>query len=295
MQSPQFWLQDVKPKWLPEGFQVPTEMMDQIEQLTQEAQNAYYSVDKERNGFLRRREFKKAMKKLGINKFEAKHMLILVDQERLKVVSIKNYVNAYLFIKSGGLNHEHTDYQGPITTGVDKREHLLKNQSQLIKVDFKTFVNNQGTANVSAAFITQNGFTRIPRGIFIWLIVNLKNAATGMFLCSENGKIVANRPAAGTWETFTFYNHTDWADSFLRAFKTVWNTYLCCEDTNILVDNRANIGDWEKFEAFPCPGGYYFKSWTGKYISGDASGNVSMANSVGLNEAWDITILGSYP
>ena len=86
MQSPQFWLQDVKPKWLPEGFQVvsivdlliliniekPTEMMDQIEQLTQEAQNAYYSVDKERNGFLRRREFKKAMKKLGINKFEAK-------------------------------------------------------------------------------------------------------------------------------------------------------------------------------------------------------------------------------
>ncbi len=46
--------------------------MTKVHQLSQEAENAYYQVDLERNGFLRRREFKKAMKKLGINKFEAK-------------------------------------------------------------------------------------------------------------------------------------------------------------------------------------------------------------------------------
>ena len=46
--------------------------MNQVQQLTQEAENAYYQVDLDRNGFLRRREFKKAMKRLGINKYEAK-------------------------------------------------------------------------------------------------------------------------------------------------------------------------------------------------------------------------------
>ena len=221
-------------------------------------------------------------------------MLILVDQERLKVVSIKNYVNAYLFIKSGGLNHVHIDYQGPITTGVDKRDHLHNIQSKLITVDFNTLFNNQRSAKVTSSFITQNAFQRVPRGIEVWLIIYLK-ASNGMYLCSENGKVVANRPVASIWETFTFYNNSDWGNGFLRAFKTYWNTYLCCEQNNTIADNRTAIGPWEKFEAVPAVGGYAFKSWTGQYLSADASGNVSFASSIGTNESWTMQIIGSSP
>ena len=52
-------------------------MLNQVQQLCKQAETAYNQVDLERNGFLRRREFKKAMKRLGINKFEARYVILV--------------------------------------------------------------------------------------------------------------------------------------------------------------------------------------------------------------------------
>ncbi|EFC40986.1 predicted protein [Naegleria gruberi] len=291
----QFWVQDVQPKWLPEGFQVPTEMLNQVQQLCKQAETAYNQVDLERNGFLRRREFKKAMKRLGINKFEARHMLSFVDRERLKVVSIKNYVNAYLFIKSGGLNHINADYQGPLTSSVDQRTHMNNtdpgepfNFAQLAK-------RHLSNTTQPLSFIAQNIFQPIPRPKYVVGYTQSMKAANGMYLCSENGRVVADRPVVGPWENFYLMSDTDWTDWVsICALRTWWHTYLCCDNDNSIVDNRIAIGGWEKFTVEVHSSGTSFRAWTGGYLTADAAGNVSFnATSIGPNEIWTCKVLSS--
>ena len=215
-------------------------------------------------------------------------MLIFVDQERLKVVSIKNYVNSYLFIQSGGLNHINTDYQGPITSVVDQRTHMKNTEPERIPFDMSQL--SKQLSNIS--FLTQNVFQSIPRPKNIVGYYQTMQAANGMYLCSENGKLIANRPVVGPWEKFFLHHDSSWGVDG-RALKTVWNKYICCEIDNTAVDNRTAVGPWEIFkQSIPDDGGQsmernVYKSWTGRYLTTDTTGNVSFgATSIGTNEIW---------
>ena len=225
-------------------------------------------------------------------------MLIFVDRERLKVVSIKNYVNAYLFIKSGGLNHINADYQGPLTSSVDQRTHM-NNTDPGEPFNFSQLTKRQlSNATQPLSFFAQNMFQPIPRPKTIYGYTQSMKAANGMYLCSENGRVIANRPVVGPWENFFFHSDTEWSSDWNSycALRTHWNTLLCCEMDNSIIDNRTVAGPWERFtvEIPPGAGGGIscYKSWTGHYLTADASGNVSFsATSIGPNETWICKVL----
>ncbi|MEK8106200.1 hypothetical protein NKG94_15330 [Micromonospora sp. M12] len=70
------------------------------------------------------------------------------------------------------------------------------------------------------------------------------------FACAENAganPLIANRPSAGAWETFTLVRNTDGSVS-LRA--TVNNRYVVAENggAEALIANRDAVGPWEKFD-----------------------------------------------
>jgi type 1 glutamine amidotransferase len=80
--------------------------------------------------------------------------------------------------------------------------------------------------------------------------IALRSRATGLYVCAENAganPLIANRAAAGAWETFTRINNPDGTVS-LRA--TVNNKYVVAENggAGALIANRDAIGAWEKFD-----------------------------------------------
>jgi hypothetical protein len=71
-----------------------------------------------------------------------------------------------------------------------------------------------------------------------------------MYVCAENAgaaSLIANRGAAGSWETFQLIRNTDGTVSLLA---TVNSKYVTAENAGAqpLIANRAAIGLWEKFD-----------------------------------------------
>ena len=80
--------------------------------------------------------------------------------------------------------------------------------------------------------------------------IALRSRANNMFVCAENSgnaALIANRAAAGAWETFTVVNNSDGSVSF-RA--QVNSRYVVAENAGAaaLIANRTAIGAWEKFD-----------------------------------------------
>jgi hypothetical protein len=80
--------------------------------------------------------------------------------------------------------------------------------------------------------------------------VALRSRAMNLYVCAENAgaaPLVANRAAAGGWETFTRVDNADGSVSF-RA--QVNGRYVAAENAGAapLIANRTAIGTWEKFD-----------------------------------------------
>ena len=72
-------------------------------------------------------------------------------------------------------------------------------------------------------------------------------------VCAENGgnaALIANRTAAGPWETFKLIRNSNGTVSLLA---TVNNQYVCAENAGAaaLIANRGAIGGWEQFDQVP--------------------------------------------
>lgn len=66
-----------------------------------QAIQTYYMFDKDRNGVLKKKEFKKALTHMGVHKHEAKHLFKMMDRDRNGVITMDEFINAYLFIMAG--------------------------------------------------------------------------------------------------------------------------------------------------------------------------------------------------
>ncbi len=74
--------------------------------------------------------------------------------------------------------------------------------------------------------------------------------ANNLYVTNQGGgavPLLADRPSAGSWETFAVVTNGDGSIS-LRA--TVNNQYVCAEGGGAqnLVTNRGSIGPWEQFD-----------------------------------------------
>jgi hypothetical protein len=75
-------------------------------------------------------------------------------------------------------------------------------------------------------------------------------AANGKYVCAENAgasPLVANRDAAGLWETFTLVRNPDGSVSLKAAVNA---KYVCADNAGAapLIANRDAIGAWESFD-----------------------------------------------
>ena len=68
-----------------------------------EAQTVYYQFDRDRNGVLKKKEFKRAMEALGIHKHQAKHLFKMMDRDHNHVITMDEFINAFLFLQCGGM------------------------------------------------------------------------------------------------------------------------------------------------------------------------------------------------
>ncbi|EFC39240.1 hypothetical protein NAEGRDRAFT_52589 [Naegleria gruberi] len=91
-------------------------MAMQGQMYSSQAQQVYYQYDKDRNGVLKKKEFKKAMQALGAHKDECKHLFKMVDVDHNKVITMNEFLNAYLFLQAGGMKYKGTGYHGACGT-----------------------------------------------------------------------------------------------------------------------------------------------------------------------------------
>ncbi|KAG2381309.1 hypothetical protein C9374_006298 [Naegleria lovaniensis] len=78
------------------------DIFQQKDQLIREAEQVFYQFDLNKNGVLGRTEFKLALLRLGLDKYQAKMMGRIVDVDQNGLVSLDEFINAYLYIKAGG-------------------------------------------------------------------------------------------------------------------------------------------------------------------------------------------------
>ena len=100
----------------------------------------------------------------------------------------------------------------------------------------------------------RGGVCAAPREQFTTLAVSggvaLRNVRSGLYVCAENAggsPLVANRPAASTWETFTQIRNGDGTVSFRAAAN---NLIVCADNAGAapLIANRTAVGAWESFD-----------------------------------------------
>jgi hypothetical protein len=78
----------------------------------------------------------------------------------------------------------------------------------------------------------------------------LRARINGKLVAAENAgaaPLIANRAAAGLWETFKLIRNANGTVSLLAA---VNNMYVCAENAGAaaLIANRSAIGLWEQFD-----------------------------------------------
>jgi type 1 glutamine amidotransferase len=127
----------------------------------------------------------------------------------------------------------------PIPTGTALRSRANNKFVSTAAGNLIASATTAGTANERFEIVPLSGGT-----------VALRSKANNMYVCAENGgaaPLVANRAAAGSWETFTVVTNSDGSVS-LRA--QVNGLYVVAENAGAaaLVANRAAIGAWEKFD-----------------------------------------------
>ena len=97
-----FWYRGKTPRWQPENFTVSNEVLQNKETYINQAEQVFYQYDRDRTGFLDKKEFKKAVQALGYDKVKSKLVGRMVDKDQNGRVGIEEFVNSFLYLRSGG-------------------------------------------------------------------------------------------------------------------------------------------------------------------------------------------------
>ncbi|KAF0976216.1 hypothetical protein FDP41_004891 [Naegleria fowleri] len=129
--SDQMWHR-YTPRWKPSNFQPKQDIFQQKDQLIREAEQVFNQFDLNKNGVLGRTEFKLALLRLGLDKYQAKMMGRIVDVDQNGLVSLNEFINAYLYIKAGGnvWDVPSRKKQGISTSGISQQPYIGSGISQ---------------------------------------------------------------------------------------------------------------------------------------------------------------------
>ncbi|KAL9658526.1 hypothetical protein ABK040_006065 [Willaertia magna] len=100
-----FWYTNSNPVWLPQGFQIPPHLYQYRGNYIAQAQQAFWQFDTNRSGYLNKKEFKRGLIFMGVPKHQAKHLFRMMDRDRNGILTIDEFINAWLFIQAGGANY----------------------------------------------------------------------------------------------------------------------------------------------------------------------------------------------
>ncbi|KAG2378687.1 hypothetical protein C9374_007835 [Naegleria lovaniensis] len=105
-----FWHGTTCPRWLPVGFVVPQHFYTHRSTWITQAQSLFYQHVMFGANYLNKRGFKRAMACLGLHKHQAKHLFFMMDTDRNGVITLDEFINAYLFVMSGGMAYKGTGF-----------------------------------------------------------------------------------------------------------------------------------------------------------------------------------------
>jgi hypothetical protein len=116
------------------------------------------------------------------------------------------------------------------------------------------------------------------------VIVSFRTA-TGHYLCAElDGRVVADRQAAGPWEEWLL-QHLG-GDTY--SLQSNHGKYLCAEPDGRVVADRADVGIWESWRLVQAGTGVAFASHHGQYLCAEGGGGgVVVANRSAVGE-WEV-------
>ncbi|KAF0982232.1 hypothetical protein FDP41_011106 [Naegleria fowleri] len=100
------------PRWIPVGFVVPQHFYTYRSTWISQAQSLFYQHTMFGANYLNKRGFKRAMACLGLHKHQAKHLFFMMDTDRNGVITLDEFINAYLFVMSGGMTYKGTGFMG---------------------------------------------------------------------------------------------------------------------------------------------------------------------------------------
>lgn len=115
--------------------------------------------------------------------------------------------------------------------------------------------------------------------------VSFQTADGQHYLCAEpDGRVVADRTAAGEWERWTL-THLG-GDTY--SLQSAHGRYLCAEPDGLVVANRADAGPWESWRLVQVGTGVAFVSHHGLYLCAEGGGGgVVVANREAAGE-WEV-------
>lgn len=123
-------------------------------------------------------------------------------------------------------------------------------------------------------------------------------AHNGMFVAAEGGGgsgLIANRPRAGGWETFTLVA----LGGSKVALRAVNGQYVCADQRKgqKLEANRSRIDDWETFTIIPVAeeGRIALKAHNGRYVTAELAGDKRLYANRSQIRDWEIFTLMSMP
>lgn len=113
-----FWYRGKSPRWQPENFTVSNEVLNNKDTLINQAEQVFYQYDRNRTGTLEKTEFKKAVQALGYDKIKSKMVGRLVDKDQNGKIGIEEFVNVFLYLRSGGQIQNIPGKKGFGTSGI---------------------------------------------------------------------------------------------------------------------------------------------------------------------------------
>ncbi|QRO00602.1 right-handed parallel beta-helix repeat-containing protein [Archangium violaceum] len=130
-----------------------------------------------------------------------------------------------------------------------------------------------------------------PRKLIPGMSVSLQAVGNGMYVCAEDAgssPLIANRTAAGPWETYTVVDAGN-GNIALRA--QINEMYVCAENTGSspLIANRTAVGPWESFTEVDAGNGNIAlrAQVNGLYVSASNSGNGPLIANQASVGAWE--------
>lgn len=98
----QLWFKHKKPEWLPNNFYPRADLLQQRDQLIQQAEHLFFHYDTNRTFAISKQEFKMAFQQFGLEPTKAKQLSRIVHASENGLISLEEFVNAFIYVNGGG-------------------------------------------------------------------------------------------------------------------------------------------------------------------------------------------------